>query len=198
MRFAPKSLFFPLLFWVFTLSGARAQLELWQRKADMQEQLKNKAISEAKNACMLASQAIGRADKARAPPRSYCEVEQCLPSEPAWAHDSDEVLQSAARLLQQQQLNGILRVQVRHLCSGWKKMCAAALDLALLCQAASESNDAAQAREPAVARSWDSGASAALAEAARERRGRLGSLWEECAEWERMSEGFLAGIVECH
>jgi hypothetical protein len=161
----------------------------------MQEQLKNKAISEAKNACMLASQAIGRADKGRAPPRGYGETDQAVPSEaavPARGPDSDEVLQSAARLQQQQQLNGILRVQVRHLCCGWKKMSAAALDLALLCQAASESHGAA-----AAARSWDGGASAALASAARERQGRLASLREECAEWDRFSEGFLAALVEC-
>ena len=170
----------------------------------MQEQLKNKAISEAKNACMLASQAIGRADRARAPPRSHGEA--APPSEPPSPgrapgpdSDSDEGLQSAARLLLQQQLNGILRAQVRHLCGGWKKMCAAALDLALAGQAASdsESHDAARARDPAGPRAWDGGVSAELAEAARERRGRVASLREEWAEWERFEEGFLrVALVE--
>jgi hypothetical protein len=185
------------------LTRAAAQLELWQRKADTQEQLKNKAISEAKHACMLASQAMGRADKARAPPRGYGEADQGLPSE--WAvqsrtADSDEAAQSAARRQQQQQLKGILRAQVRHLCCGWSSMCVAALDLALLCQAASESH-CAQALEPAAARSWDGGASesAALADAesaGRERRGRLESLRGEWAEWDRLSEGLLAALVE--
>ena len=165
----------------------------------MQEQLKNQAILEAKNACLLASQACSR-DRARQNGIGADAGDIAYESPAVLA----ELRDRAERL---RKLNEILAIQVRHFCSGWKKMSFAALELAERClgvykegtqilsvlavSAGLNGAGLEQHLDPAVGERLRG-----LEAVGAEHEDRLLSLRNECAEWDKFSNNFLLTLGE--
>ena len=174
----------------------------------MEEQLKNKAILEAKNACLLASHAIDRARHDATAAAAATSTAPELSGSPSRRHELEsprsllgnvratgpdqetanlnmEELQTARRL------NGILAAQVRHLCAGWRNLSGAAMDLAGRCLGLCREGSSGMRLRSAGA--CDDGLQE-MEEA--ECEVRLGSLRKEFGEWDKLTTGFTEMLGE--
>ena len=107
------------------------QVELWKSKAEVEENLKIRAIAEAKSACLLAAQAMQVANEG---PHNRTAMLAQSSSKEAFASVAAPVLEQQfveqQRAIERLEKLGVMaRVQSQHFSVGWKRLCESAINL---------------------------------------------------------------------